>query len=94
MAKSFKNVVQDSLRTGQGIPVKTKNPLSPTNTPTTEPPFGLKPVDPRRCLCFKLPTRSLQFLENEEFFAPDHAGTSVLSLEKALRVKTSSSRCT
>ena len=33
MAKSFKEVVQDSSRTGLGIPVKTKNPLSRTNTP-------------------------------------------------------------
>ena len=31
---------------------------------------------------FKPPTRSLQFLESEEFFAPDNAGTSVLSLER------------
>ena len=30
MAKSFTDVVQDSLRTGLGIPVKTKNPLSRT----------------------------------------------------------------
>ena len=30
MAKSFKDVVQDSPRTGLGIPVKTKNPLSRT----------------------------------------------------------------
>ena len=33
MAESFIDVVQDSLRTGLGIPVKTKNPLSRTNTP-------------------------------------------------------------
>ena len=40
MAKSFKDVVQDSPRTGLGIPVRTKNPLSRTKTPPTEPPFG------------------------------------------------------
>ena len=35
MAKSFIDVVKDSPRTGLGIPVKTKNPLSlePTNRP-------------------------------------------------------------
>ena len=33
MAKSFIDVVQDSPRTGLGIPVKTKKPLSRTNTP-------------------------------------------------------------
>ena len=42
MAKSFKNVVQDSPRTGLGIPVKTKNLLFRTNTPPAEPPFGFK----------------------------------------------------
>ena len=42
MAKSFKDVLQDSPRTGLGIPVKTKNPLSRTNTPPAEPPFGFK----------------------------------------------------
>ena len=36
MAKSFIDVVQDSPRTGLGIPVKTKNLLSRTNTPTAE----------------------------------------------------------
>ena len=35
MAKSFIDVVQDSPRTGLGIPVKTK-------TPPAEPPFGFK----------------------------------------------------
>ena len=42
MAKFFKDVVQDSPRTGLGIPVKTKNTLSRTNTPPTESPFGFK----------------------------------------------------
>ena len=28
------------------------------------------------------PTRSLHFFESEEFFAPDHAGTSILSVER------------
>ena len=42
MAKSFIDVVQDSPRTGLGIPVKTKKPLSRTNTPAAEPPFGFK----------------------------------------------------
>ena len=42
MAKSFIDVVQDSPRTGLGIPIKTKNPLSRTNTPPAEPPFGFK----------------------------------------------------
>ena len=42
MAKSFIDVVQNSLKTGLGIPVKTKNPLSRTNTPPPEPPFGIK----------------------------------------------------
>ena len=42
MVKSFKDVVQDSPRTGLGIPVKTKNLLSQTNTPSVEPPFGFK----------------------------------------------------
>ena len=42
MAKSFIDVVQDPPRTGVGIPVKTKNPLSRTNTPPVEPPFGFK----------------------------------------------------
>ena len=42
MAKSFKSVVQDSHRMGLGIPVKTKKPLSQTNTPPAEPPFGFK----------------------------------------------------
>ena len=32
MAKSFIDVVQDSPRTGLGIPVKNKNPLYRTNT--------------------------------------------------------------
>ena len=39
MAKSFKDVVHDSPRTGLGIPVKTKTALSRTNTPPAEPPF-------------------------------------------------------
>ena len=42
MAKSFEDVVQDSLRTGLGMPVKTKTPLNRTNTPPVEPPFGFK----------------------------------------------------
>ena len=42
MAKSFRDVVQHSPRTGLGIPVETKNPLSQTNTPPVEPPFGFK----------------------------------------------------
>ena len=42
MAKSFIVVVQDSPRTGLGINVKTKNPLSQTNTPPAEPPFGFE----------------------------------------------------
>ena len=42
MAKYFIDVVQDSPRAGLGIPVKTKNPLSRTNTPPAEPPFGFK----------------------------------------------------
>ena len=42
MAKSFKDVVQDSPGTGLGIPVKTKNPLSRTKSPPAEPPFGFK----------------------------------------------------
>ena len=42
MAKSFKDVVQDSPRTGLDIPIKTKNPLSRTNTPPAEPPFAFK----------------------------------------------------
>ena len=37
MAKSFIDVVQDSPRTGLGIPVKTKKPLSRTNTRPEEP---------------------------------------------------------
>ena len=36
MAKSFIDVVQDSPRTGPGIPVKTKKPLSQTNTPAAQ----------------------------------------------------------
>ena len=42
MAKSFKNVVQKSPRKGLGIPVKTKKPLSRTDTPPAKPPFGFK----------------------------------------------------
>ena len=42
MVKSFIDVVQDSPRTGLGIPVKTKNPLYLSNTPPAEPPFGFK----------------------------------------------------
>ena len=38
MAKSFIDVLQDSPRTGLGIPIWTKKPLSRTNTP----PFGFK----------------------------------------------------
>ena len=41
-----------------------------------------QPVDPRRCVCIEPSTRSLYFFESEEFFAPDHAGTSDLSLER------------
>ena len=33
MVKSFIDVVQDCLRTRLGVPVRTKNPLSRTNTP-------------------------------------------------------------
>ena len=40
IAKYFIDVVQDSPRTGLGIPVKTKNPLYRTNTPPAEPPFA------------------------------------------------------
>ena len=42
MAKSFIDVVQDSPRTGLDIPVKTKIPISRTNTPPAGPPFGFK----------------------------------------------------
>ena len=42
MAKYFIDVVQDSPRTGLGIPVKTKKLLSRTNIPPAEPPFGFK----------------------------------------------------
>ena len=42
MAKYFIDKVQDSPRTGLGIPVKTKNNLSGTITPPAEPPFGFK----------------------------------------------------
>ena len=42
MAKSFIDVVQESPRTGLGIPVKTKSHLSRTRTPPAEPPFGFK----------------------------------------------------
>ena len=42
MKKSFIDVVQDSPKTGLGIPVETKNPLSRTNTRPMEPPFGFK----------------------------------------------------
>ena len=42
MAKSFKDVVQDSSGTGLGLPVKTKKPLSRTNTPSAEAPFAFK----------------------------------------------------
>ena len=41
MANSFKDV-QGSSRTGLGIPVKTNNPLSRTNTLPAEPPFSFK----------------------------------------------------
>ena len=52
MAKSFKNVVHDSLRTGLGIPVKTKNPLSQSNTPPVEPPFSFKQISALRSSSF------------------------------------------
>ena len=42
MAKSFKNVVQDSPWTGLGIPVKSKKPLPRNNTPPVEPLYGFK----------------------------------------------------
>ena len=42
MAEYFIDVVQDSPGTGLVIPVKTKSPLSETNTPLAEPPFGFK----------------------------------------------------
>ena len=42
MAKSFKDVVQDSPGTGLGIPVKTKNPRSRTNILSAKPPFGFE----------------------------------------------------
>ena len=42
MAKCFIDVVQDSPRTGLGIPVETKKPLSRTNIPPAEPSFGFK----------------------------------------------------
>ena len=42
MVKSFIDVVQGSPRTRLGIPFKTKNPLSGTNTPPAEPPFDFK----------------------------------------------------
>ena len=42
MAKSFIDVVQDSLRTSLGIAVRTKNPLSRTNTPPVEAPYGFE----------------------------------------------------
>ena len=42
MAKSFIDVVQNSPRTGLGIPVKIKNLLSQTNTPPAEPLFGFE----------------------------------------------------
>ena len=42
MAKSFIDVVQDSSRTGPGIPVKTKKPSLSNNTPPAEPPFGFE----------------------------------------------------
>ena len=42
MSKSIKGIVQDSPRTGLSIPVKTKNPISRTNTPPAELPFGFK----------------------------------------------------
>ena len=42
MAKSFKDVVQHSPRTGLGIPVETKKRLSRTNAPPAVLPFGFK----------------------------------------------------
>ena len=42
MAESFTDVVQDSPRTGLGIPVEIKKTLSRNNTPPAEPPFGFK----------------------------------------------------
>ena len=64
MAKSFTDVVQDSPRTGTGIPVKTKKPLSRTSTPPAEPPFG-----PMRFL-LALPVVSLP--TNIELSCPHH----------------------
>ena len=42
MAKSFMDVLEDSPRTRLSIPVKSKEPLSRTNTSPVEPPFGFK----------------------------------------------------
>ena len=42
MAKFFIDVVQDSPRTGLGIPLKPKKPLPRTSTLPTEPPFGFR----------------------------------------------------
>ena len=42
MVKSVIDIVQNSPRTGLGIPVKTKNPVSRTNITPAEPPFGNK----------------------------------------------------
>ena len=42
MAKSFIDMVQVSPRTGLGIPVKTKIPLSRNILSLTRPPFGFK----------------------------------------------------
>ena len=39
------------------------------------------PVDPRRRIRLKPHTRSLYFFKSEELFAPDHVGSSVMSLE-------------
>ena len=44
MAKSFKDVVQNSARMGLGMPVETKNPLSRTNIRSrTTLPSSIRP---------------------------------------------------
>ena len=43
--KYFEDIVQDSPRTGLGIPVETKHSLSRTNTPPAEPPFGFSALN-------------------------------------------------
>ena len=42
MAKSLIDVVRDLPRTRLGMPVKSENPLSLTNTPPAGPPFGFE----------------------------------------------------